>query len=58
MSVLDSVKQAVGLTEQPPQYECEECGHVFRTTADPDSYWYNCPSCDAEAINQKDEPTA
>lgn len=55
MSVLDSVKEAVGLTEQPPKFECEDCGHEFRTTADPESYWYNCPACDGENITKLDD---
>lgn len=51
MSVLESVKQAVGI-DTPPKYECQDCGHTFRTEADTDSHWYSCPECEGDDLEQ------
>lgn len=55
MSVLESIKEAVGLEEQSPKYECQDCGHTFRTDADVDSLWYSCPECEGEDLEQVEE---
>ena len=52
MSVLESVKETVGLTEEQPQYECDDCGHRFTSDADTDSYWFQCPNCGADSATQ------
>ena len=52
MSVLESVKETVGLTEEQPQYECDDCGHRFTTDADTDSDWFQCPDCGADSATQ------
>ncbi|MDS0220452.1 hypothetical protein NDI54_03695 [Haloarcula sp. S1AR25-5A] len=52
MSVLETVKQKVGITEEKPLYECADCGHEFRSDADPDSYWSKCPECESSETTQ------
>jgi Zn finger protein HypA/HybF involved in hydrogenase expression len=44
MSVLQTVKEAVGLDNHDPAFRCEECGNEFEYS-DPDSYWFSCPEC-------------
>jgi|GEM_PF-922635 len=48
MSVLETVKEKVGLADETPQYECDDCGHEFESAADPDSYWMKCPECESQ----------
>lgn len=52
MSVLETVKEKVGIADEKPLYECEDCGHEFRSAADPDSYWSKCPECESQEITQ------
>lgn len=52
MSVIQSIKETIGIAEKPPRYECQDCGHTFRTEADPDSHWYSCPECDSEDLER------
>jgi Zn finger protein HypA/HybF involved in hydrogenase expression len=55
MSVLQSLKEAVGLAESRPEYRCTECGTTFYSASDPDSHWFQCPECesdDAELISE------
>lgn len=52
MSVIDTVKRKVGLEEQDPQYECEDCGERFRSAADEESYWFQCPECGGRELNR------
>ena len=58
MSVIDTVKQKVGIEEQPPQYECEDCGERFRSGADEDSYWFQCPECGSEDVRRAESGSA
>ena len=48
MSVIQTVKSAVGLDSSGPTYECVDCGTSFEKSADPDSYWFKCPDCGSE----------
>jgi Zn finger protein HypA/HybF involved in hydrogenase expression len=48
MSVLKTVKAAVGLDSDDPDFRCEQCGNEFAHSSDPDSYWFSCPECDNE----------
>lgn len=52
MSVLESVKETVGIEEEKPEYECDDCGHTFQSDADSDSYWFQCPECDSESLTE------
>lgn len=56
MSVIETVKKKV-LGEQSPLYECENCGTEFRSSLDPDDYWFECPECDsgdAQFVGERD----
>ncbi|MCU4802206.1 hypothetical protein OB920_17660 [Halobacteria archaeon HArc-gm2] len=46
MSVIQTVKSAVGLESDQSNYECVECGTTFEKGMDPDSYWFKCPECE------------
>lgn len=48
MSIVQSVKEAVGLDSDHPTYECVDCGASFEGQADPGSYWFKCPECGSE----------
>lgn len=48
MAVIDSIKSALGITDDRPAYECVECGATFESTAEPGSYWFECPECGSE----------
>lgn len=48
MSVLESVKSAIGLSNDRPTYECVDCGNTFESATDPDSHWFKCPECDSK----------
>lgn len=48
MSVIDTVKSAVGLDSSAPTYECVDCGSTFERKGDPDSYWFKCTECGSE----------
>lgn len=52
MSVIDTVKQKVGLEEQAPQYECNDCGERFHSAAEEGSYWFQCPECESEDVTR------
>lgn len=52
MSVIDTVKRKVGLGEQAPEYECEDCGRRFRSAADEESYWFQCPDCGSDDVTK------
>ncbi|WP_324759994.1 hypothetical protein [Haloarcula montana] len=52
MSVLESIKETVGLTAEQPTYECDDCGHQFESDAETDSYWFQCPECGADSATQ------
>ncbi|MFC6614865.1 zinc ribbon domain-containing protein [Halopenitus salinus] len=55
MSVIDTVKEAIGVEDDTPSYRCEDCGTEFDSEADLDSYWFGCPECestDAERIEE------
>lgn len=54
MSVLDSVKSAIGVGDEQPRYRCQDCGQEFASEADTDSYWFGCPECDSDDIEQLD----
>jgi len=54
MSVIDTVKQKVGLEEQDPQYECEECGERFRSATEEGSFWFECPDCGSDDVTEVD----
>lgn len=45
MSVIESVKSAIGLESEAPSYDCVECGATFERSTDPDSHWFSCPEC-------------
>ncbi|MEF8853104.1 MAG: hypothetical protein V5A44_03075 [Haloarculaceae archaeon] len=45
MSVLQNVKEAIGLAESAPEYECNACGTQFDSGAKPGTYWFECPEC-------------
>lgn len=48
MSVLQTVKSAVGIDSDEATYECVECGADFERGSEPDSYWFKCPECGCE----------
>lgn len=48
MSIVDTVKSAVGLGSDHPTYECVDCGNTFEGQAEPGSYWFECPECGSE----------
>jgi len=52
MSVIETVKRKVGLEEQDPLYECEDCGDRFRSAADEGSYWFQCPECGSDEVRE------
>lgn len=52
MSVIDKVKRKVGLQEQNPQYECDDCGRRFRSATEEGSYWHSCPDCGSEELTK------
>ena len=54
MSVLETVKQKVGIEEQKPEYECEDCGYEFRSSAKPGSYWFTCPECESDDLTEQE----
>jgi len=45
MSVLQTVKETIGLEESAPEYECNACGAQFHSGTEPGSYWFECPGC-------------
>jgi len=54
MSVIQSVKESLGLAESAPKYECNSCGNEFHSSTEPGSYWFECSECgadDAELVN-------
>jgi DNA-directed RNA polymerase subunit RPC12/RpoP len=53
MSVLESLKSAVGMHETAHAYECRECGHTFESNQDPDSYWLSCTECGSEELTHQ-----
>lgn len=55
MSVIDTVKEKVGLAEQKPKYECADCGHEFRSDADEGSYWFQCPECSSRELDRVED---
>lgn len=55
MSVLETVKEAIGVGDDRPTYRCQECDETFQSESDPDSYWFNCPECDARDAERIDE---
>ncbi|MBX0296102.1 hypothetical protein [Haloarcula nitratireducens] len=54
MSVLDTVKQKVGMADEKPEYRCEDCGNEFESDSDPGSYWFQCPECGSEDLTEID----
>jgi len=52
MSVLQSVKETLGLEETGPKYECGSCGNEFTSGTEPGSYWFECPECGADDATQ------
>lgn len=52
MSVIETVKRKVGLEEQNPLYECDDCAYQFRSAADEDSYWFQCPECGSDEVTE------
>lgn len=52
MSIIETVKRKVGLEEQDPQYECDDCGSRFRSAADDESYWFQCPDCGSDEVKE------
>ncbi|WP_169051884.1 hypothetical protein [Halorhabdus amylolytica] len=47
MSVIQSIKETIGLKEPRPTYRCAECGTEFQSSSDTDSHWFGCPECDS-----------
>jgi len=45
MSVIETVKETIGLEERTPDYRCESCGAEFDSGSEPGSYWFQCPEC-------------
>jgi predicted RNA-binding Zn-ribbon protein involved in translation (DUF1610 family) len=45
MSVLQTVKETIGLEESALEYECNACGAQFNSGTEPGSYWFECPEC-------------
>jgi predicted RNA-binding Zn-ribbon protein involved in translation (DUF1610 family) len=45
MSVLQTVKETIGLAESAPEYECDACGAQFNSGTEPGTYWFECPEC-------------
>lgn len=52
MSIIETVKRTIGLEEQDPQYECDDCGNRFRSAADDESYWFQCPDCGSDEVRK------
>ncbi|MFB6192538.1 MAG: zinc ribbon domain-containing protein [Haloarculaceae archaeon] len=48
MSVLDSIKSALGLGVDTTEYECVDCGATFESASQPDGPWFECPECGSE----------
>lgn len=55
MSVLETVKEAIGVADERPTYNCPDCGETFQSEADPDSYWCSCPECGTKDIEPVEE---
>jgi len=47
MSVIESLKEAIGIKEAKPTYRCNECGTEFQSATEADSHWFSCPECDS-----------
>jgi predicted RNA-binding Zn-ribbon protein involved in translation (DUF1610 family) len=58
MSVIQNIKETIGIADDGQQYECQSCGHHFATQADPNSRWYSCPECGGEDIASVEEHSA
>lgn len=52
MSVIQSLKAAVGLTRELPTYRCTNCENTFESPADPDSHWLRCVECDSDDLER------
>lgn len=48
MSIIQSVKSAVGFDSDRETYECVDCGTTFESATDPDSHWFKCVNCDSK----------
>ncbi|MFB6308283.1 MAG: hypothetical protein ABEH35_03045 [Haloarculaceae archaeon] len=55
MSVIETVKRALGAGNDHPTYRCLECETEFESGAEPDSVWFKCPECDSEQAERIDE---
>lgn len=55
MSVLDTIKSAVGLESGLPthQYRCADCGHEFESSKEPDRA--RCMECMCQDVERIDE---
>lgn len=49
MSVIESVKSALGLAADRPTYECVDCGSTFESGTEPGTHWFRCRNCGSEA---------
>jgi|AntRauTorcE11898_2_1112593.scaffolds.fasta_scaffold51286_2 Zn finger protein HypA/HybF involved in hydrogenase expression len=54
MSVIETVKDVIGVEDQRPTYRCDDCGTEFESEADTDSYWFSCPECDSHNATRID----
>jgi predicted RNA-binding Zn-ribbon protein involved in translation (DUF1610 family) len=54
MSVIQSVKETLGLNETKPNYECDSCGNEFHSSTEAGSYWFECPKCGADDATRID----
>lgn len=45
MSVIQTVKSALGIEPDRPTYECVDCGETFESATEPGSHWFRCPEC-------------
>lgn len=52
MSVLETVKETVGIADEQTEYECDDCGHTFQSDANSESYWFGCPECKSESVTE------
>jgi len=52
MSVIETVKRKVGLEDQNPLYECDDCGDQFRSAADEGSYRFQWPECGSDEVTK------